>query len=888
MKKKLFILFAFCFASIAFGQRSASQWYFGKGAGLDFNDGRPVVLGNGGLNTTEGSASIANATTGEILFYTEGENIFSRFNIPMDNGQDIAGSISSTQSSLIIPQPGNNRLYYVFTADEAQAYQTNGFGNGINYSIVDIGLPSSFSIVTEKNKLVLDNGSEKISGVLAANGVDYWMVTHKEDAFYAYKITAAGVSTTPVISTIGPDVDDFENIRGSLKLSPDGTKLAIAHCFFEPQFGGRAILYDFDNASGVVSNEEVLSTDLVYYGTDFSANSSKVYFSGKTKTSTTTDDIVVEQYDVNAGSVASSRFTLSTYNNDLLSDLGGMLQLALDGRIYHAQPGESLSYLTDPNNLGATSGYALQALPLGSKLSSFGLPSTVQSFVENFVLYEDVCEGDATKFTIDPLARTPQRNTITGASWNFGDPTSGTDNTSTDIEPTHQFSAAGDYTVEVTFSFAGRAPQTYLIFLAVIPKLSLPATAEVSQCDADEVDDGISTFNLNVIMGDAVGSTGFQNLEYFFYATLADAQAGTNAIANTNAFRNDTNGQIVYGTVSNSTVCNDILEITLNVEPGSNPPDRAFDICDVFMSRKDVYDSILAIGDLLLLEYGTTNTIQFYSTRELAILQSTAITQASVPPNLDGFLGVYYRISDGLRCIAIGYIEFEIIESPQEDNVFIDFCPSQTQITLELPNPYNSYSWSTGETSPTITVTEAGNYEVVVEITGGCDDQVTFVVTEIPDIQLDISIREFRQNNTVLINNTTNATDLLYSIDGGMTFQESNRFTNLKPGPRLVVVKDKLGCNGATANIVIQGAPDYFTPNGDGANDTWHLYDAGSYEDLEITIYDRYGKLLTILTNQTSGWDGRYNGIQLPSSAYWYRGVFKDGKPFAGHFSLKR
>ena len=85
--------------------------------------------------------------------------------------------------------------------------------------------------------------------------------------------------------------------------------------------------------------------------------------------------------------------------------------------------------------------------------------------------------------------------------------------------------------------------------------------------------------------------------------------------------------------------------------------------------------------------------------------------------------------------------------------------------------------------------------------------------------------------------------------------------------------------------------PHYFTPNGDGFNDFWKIDDFVILNEAIIYIYDRYGKSLAIIKYGDTGWDGKYNGINLPSSDYWFKAVYKENglfREFKSHFTLKR
>ncbi|NRD21237.1 T9SS type B sorting domain-containing protein, partial [Winogradskyella eckloniae] len=85
--------------------------------------------------------------------------------------------------------------------------------------------------------------------------------------------------------------------------------------------------------------------------------------------------------------------------------------------------------------------------------------------------------------------------------------------------------------------------------------------------------------------------------------------------------------------------------------------------------------------------------------------------------------------------------------------------------------------------------------------------------------------------------------------------------------------------------------PLYFTPNGDGFNETWNIAGIGS--NAKIYIFDRYGKLLKQLSPDGSGWDGTFNGNKMPTSDYWFTVEYDEPgtdirKEFKAHFTLKR
>lgn len=137
--------------------------------------------------------------------------------------------------------------------------------------------------------------------------------------------------------------------------------------------------------------------------------------------------------------------------------------------------------------------------------------------------------------------------------------------------------------------------------------------------------------------------------------------------------------------------------------------------------------------------------------------------------------------------------------------------------------------------------------------------------------------------------------DYEYSVNGG-EFQDDPVFVDLPPGLNTVVINDKNGCGFTVPQeFVIVGYPKFFTPNGDGIHDFWNVLGVDQLIDPDIFIFDRYGKLLKQLDGTTLGWDGTFNGRDLPSSDYWFRVDYERDEQTAivakivrNHFSLVR
>ncbi|MBC7525712.1 MAG: T9SS type B sorting domain-containing protein, partial [Flavobacterium sp.] len=96
------------------------------------------------------------------------------------------------------------------------------------------------------------------------------------------------------------------------------------------------------------------------------------------------------------------------------------------------------------------------------------------------------------------------------------------------------------------------------------------------------------------------------------------------------------------------------------------------------------------------------------------------------------------------------------------------------------------------------------------------------------------------------------------------------------------------GCGTVTQVVWLLNYPRYFTPNGDGYNETWRIENQEFETDLTVFVYDRFGKLITNFPANSQGWDGTYNGNLMLATDYWFVVNRHDGRTLRGHFALKR
>ncbi len=182
MRKNFFLVISLLSLYVT-SQNEASNWFFGENAGISFDlDTNTITKSfDGQLNTREGCSSISD-DNGNLLFYTDGLNVWNKNHSIMSNGFGLNGDESSTQSAIIVPKPNNPNIYYVFTVDDRER---DGFTYGLNYSEIDMSLDSGLGSVTVKNVNLLAASSEKITAVLKDCITEaVWVVTFASEGWH--------------------------------------------------------------------------------------------------------------------------------------------------------------------------------------------------------------------------------------------------------------------------------------------------------------------------------------------------------------------------------------------------------------------------------------------------------------------------------------------------------------------------------------------------------------------------------------------------------------------------------------------------------------------------------------------------------------------------------
>jgi gliding motility-associated-like protein len=263
---------------------------------------------------------------------------------------------------------------------------------------------------------------------------------------------------------------------------------------------------------------------------------------------------------------------------------------------------------------------------------------------------------------------------------------------------------------------------------------------------------------------------------------------------------------------------------------------------------------------------------------------------------------MYVRIQNKATSCVNDDATFDVIVNTLPDFTVTSnqiLCLNDTPKNIAVENPLAIYRYVWKDASDNtvgeddnLNVTNGGNYTVTATTTSGtnCSRTKTIAVNESNSANLLASfITIVDEGNTIgsennlaimidIITNDLGPGDYQFALrndDENTTtlFQDEPLFENLEGGIYTIIVNDKNGCApNAKLQVSVLQFPKFFTPNGDGKNDTWLVKGANKtfYPNSSINIFNRFGKLVAQIPVDGQGWNGTYNSKRLPSDDYWY------------------
>jgi len=468
-------------------------------------------------------------------------------------------------------------------------------------------------------------------------------------------------------------------------------------------------------------------------------------------------------------------------------------------------------------------------------------------------------------------------------------------------------SVSGIYQVEASDDMNSDTDEVMVTFHD-LPNIVSPITLQ--QCDDNT--DGLSDFNLREV--EELLTNDDPTPIFTYHLSLADADTNTGAITNLSAFSNATASQ-VFVRVENEFGCYRVAEVNLQVSTTVIPTNFMlnFNECDTDLIDNDDVNGIAdfnfssATQDILaLFPLGQNLTVTYYENTTDALAEENALDPANYRNENSPFtqqIVVRVDSQNNNACLGLGFhITLTVDPLPEFDVIDLQFlCLNQlpNSLTIQVENPQDNYTYewrnaggtllSPSSVTSEFSVTTSGDYFVTVTTINNCmrTKKVTVTDSNIASIQA-ITVVDDSDNNTITID-VTGEGNYEFSLDDINGFyQDQNIFENVFAGIHTIYIRDKNGCGVVSEDVSVIGFLRFFTPNGDGFNDTWQVLGVSFQPTSKILIFDRFGKILAKLDASSEGWDGRYRGKPMPSSDYWFMVELEDKRLRRGHFSLIR
>ena len=675
-----FILFTFLNLH---AQKETWHWYFGGQAGIDFSSGTPVADTNGKMGAIEGCSSISD-TAGNLLFYTDGMTVWNKSHQIMDNGTGLMGNKSSTQSSIVVKQPGNDSIYFIFTTDAYESFNFSPPHKGLRCNIVNVNENYGLGKIMLKNIWLADSSCERITAIQHCNRKDMWIIAAKTNSnkYMAYLLGDTGLNTLPVISQTGAVANInsafWSCAAGYMKASPNGRKIAVAF-LCENRF---VTLFDFDNTNGILSNPIPIGPNTldIYgpYDIEFSPNQKYLYISSASGALTFSQ---IYQYDISSNIPSTINLSgVELYWNytppTTFSHEAYAIQLASDKKIYISFRGHTyLGVINAPDSAGLACNFVKNGVFLNGRLCGGGLPTFFPGYFKvapNFSYTQHCLHIDFT-----PVCDSAALDSI---RWNFGDIASGVNNTSALYNPVHSFSNTGNYNIKVIYYYPCNISDTVIKTVQVqLPAYSFPQglikdtiTNLCKQLSFTPVCDSAALDSLRWNFGDPASAA--TNTSYFLKPLHTFSDTGTYQIT-----------LILYAYCRTDT-----LRKTVHI---------ALPISGVYLGA----DTTLCAGESLPLGGNIPCQLPIsYQWQNGDITAIYTVTQA----------GSYWQQVNAGGClfsdtINVGYLNPPTISLPNDTIVCED-----SHIEVVLPQGNYNLLWSDGKDDFVRSLTQAGMYSV--------------------------------------------------------------------------------------------------------------------------------------------------------------------------------
>jgi hypothetical protein len=354
MKKIYIFLSIVLLGNNLYSQLQDRIWIFGRpvtgstNATLYFGNllNPVVILPNGQPNSItvnngwEQWAIVTNPTTGHLIFYTDGQNVFDSLNNLVSN-LDLGGNFSCSQPAAIAPVPSATQLYYIFSNPTGSYPNYVGIGP-VTYRTYNVTSGTFGSSTNLPGIYGTTNVNEGMKIIPCDNNPDIlWLIVSlfpengHERKYVVYKINKS-VITYNGDYDFGPQKMTVTNGAAPIEYityTKANTGYGITNVGFALQYSSAVFTCQFDNINGQFLTNTVKVCNTGYasslpgvYTVEFSPSGRFLYYSVYYTTGNTNELYQIDLQDLT--------LTPTLIHNYPYLNAGG-LKLGPDGLIYH-------------------------------------------------------------------------------------------------------------------------------------------------------------------------------------------------------------------------------------------------------------------------------------------------------------------------------------------------------------------------------------------------------------------------------------------------------------------------------------------------------------------------------------------------------------------------
>jgi gliding motility-associated-like protein len=486
------------------------------------------------------------------------------------------------------------------------------------------------------------------------------------------------------------------------------------------------------------------------------------------------------------------------------------------------------------------------------------------------------CENEAISF-LDRSSS--QDGAIVSWTWNFGD-----GGATVQQDPTHNYSGAGTYTATLfavsEFGCADTATMAIVIHERPDAGISVSPACAGTPVNISATGSNISTYLWDLGNGQTATTASF---------TQVFAQAGSHP---------------VHLTAMNTFGCSDEADATVTIHPN---PVTGFVTNPVCVGDRTIFSNSTTVptGSIASYAWNFGDGQQSTAVNPNHIFQSPGNYQALLTATTDhGCTGTFSRT------VAVHALPVVDFSTGVQGCSPVLFTPGDQSVSTD--GIITGWLWDFGDgdistdNRPSHYYTTSGNFSVSLTVVSsfGCQAQVTRpgFVTVFPGPEADFSMNGQATDLNPLVqftNLSQGYTAFEWNFGDGQTDDtHSNpvhRYDELGSYTITLTTVNSFGCRDTVYKIIevrptsTLYAPNCFTPNGDGKNDTFKP-EYTNMTDIEVWVFDRWGLLVSHFDGMNNHWDGYYGGRKCQSDTYVYKikGKGIEGKDYEwiGHVSI--